>query len=374
MKTQSSLILLSLLSYTAWTFSPRKQQQQQQHALRWTTQLDSTSTSTTQTDFSPFLSLIRNATTSLRDAVTSSQSHDPFRYEWGTWVDTNKLHKLMTCMNQIQAQTGILATTITTKGRYTLAPNCYLHVLPAGTYWQGKWPTGSWTIVKPLIGVVQVGLLRDDDDTAVVLRTLKELRGGTDGTLGGGGTTNAGDDCVKFVGGPIRRYTGKSQKTILLEVVLCPPIGNNNNKNNNDDDALYRENEDQLEYSMEQLLRIVPPPPPDETTVTEDTTTEDTTTEATTVSEPPPQPPQGNKQDLGTALGMKFDQVGGLEDQLEAIARRVLASRANPQIAKRLGISHVRGILLSGPPGCGKTLLARELARLLGAREPQVSS
>ena len=34
--------------------------------------------------------------------------------------------------------------------------------------------------------------------------------------------------------------------------------------------------------------------------------------------------------------------------------RRVLASRANPAVARRLGVSHVRGILLSGPPGCGK--------------------
>ncbi|CAM9855191.1 unnamed protein product, partial [Heterosigma akashiwo] len=38
------------------------------------------------------------------------------------------------------------------------------------------------------------------------------------------------------------------------------------------------------------------------------------------------------------------------------------------------GIRHVRGLLLYGPPGCGKTLIARELAARLDARPPKLVS
>lgn len=39
---------------------------------------------------------------------------------------------------------------------------------------------------------------------------------------------------------------------------------------------------------------------------------------------------------------------------------------------EQLGIHHVRGMLLYGPPGCGKTLIARQIGKVLNAREPKI--
>ncbi|MCD6575947.1 MAG: CDC48 family AAA ATPase [Nanoarchaeota archaeon] len=59
---------------------------------------------------------------------------------------------------------------------------------------------------------------------------------------------------------------------------------------------------------------------------------------------------------------IKWQDVGGLEDVKEKLKESVEWPIKNPKSFTRLGINPPKGILLIGPPGCGKTLLAKAVA------------
>ena len=65
-------------------------------------------------------------------------------------------------------------------------------------------------------------------------------------------------------------------------------------------------------------------------------------------------------------FSLKGNGVGGLGDDFEAKFRQLFTSRMfPPQTLTALGLSHIRGVLLHGPPGCGKTLIARQITNVL---------
>lgn len=58
--------------------------------------------------------------------------------------------------------------------------------------------------------------------------------------------------------------------------------------------------------------------------------------------------------------------VGGLDREITELYRRVFQSRLlDAQLLSDLGIEHVRGVLLYGPPGSGKTLMARTVSSVM---------
>jgi len=72
--------------------------------------------------------------------------------------------------------------------------------------------------------------------------------------------------------------------------------------------------------------------------------------------------PSAMREVLVEVPRMSWEDVGGLEDIKEKLREMVEIPLTDPESFKEMGITPPRGVLLYGPPGCGKTLIAKALA------------
>ena len=297
------------------------------------------------------------------EKIEGSSKPTEFRYEWGTWCSADKTDVVMELLSEIRLVTGAyeelmldkLDNVVVTKEegggkigddeeevdksgvkeigrRIRISSNKFydiiLYILPKGARYQHKWPEGSWTILQPLTGSVEIAQLRGPDrDGFYTKMRPRDLRGGGDGSgfLGGdaesqGGYSSSGEDCVKYLGGPLRSYTGKAMKSTLLEVVVRPPIDVNIDTAGNVeefddwsgiDNVLTRVVASKKEDEEDESLEMDQKEGTSDTNMTLlESSSKATNNSATSPSEGP----------LNKKMGMEFENVGGLDAQLDDIA------------------------------------------------------
>lgn len=76
---------------------------------------------------------------------------------------------------------------------------------------------------------------------------------------------------------------------------------------------------------------------------------------------------QGGGSGTDTIKKAGYADIGGLDDVVNTLRESVELPLRHPEVLQHLGITPRRGVLLHGPPGCGKTLLARAVACESGA-------
>ncbi len=65
---------------------------------------------------------------------------------------------------------------------------------------------------------------------------------------------------------------------------------------------------------------------------------------------------------------LTYEDIGGLHEEIKKIREMVELPMRHPELFQRLGIDPPKGVLLYGPPGSGKTLLAKAVANESGAQ------
>ena len=64
---------------------------------------------------------------------------------------------------------------------------------------------------------------------------------------------------------------------------------------------------------------------------------------------------------------VSYKDIGGLEKQIQELREAIELPLKHPELFDKIGIEPPKGVLLYGPPGCGKTLMAKALAHEVNA-------
>jgi transitional endoplasmic reticulum ATPase len=72
--------------------------------------------------------------------------------------------------------------------------------------------------------------------------------------------------------------------------------------------------------------------------------------------------PSSLRETVVEVPNIKWDDIGGLEDTKRNLQEMILYPIDHPEKFEKFGMQPSRGVLFYGPPGCGKTLLAKAVA------------